>query len=64
MKFFNLILKNLLTFDELCQFGKLEFSTDKSDFIFEISKNYIIRVNQKLYHFDNKQNIYFDREYK
>ena len=44
MENFNLILQNLLTFDELKQFAKLEFSTDKSNFIFEKLKNYIILI--------------------
>ena len=58
MEIFNLILKNLLTFKELQDFSKLEFSTDKSNFIYEKIKNYIIRVNQKLYYFDNENKIY------
>ena len=58
MEIFNLILKNLLTFKELQDFAKLEFSTDKSNFIYEKIKNYIIRVNQKLYYFDNENKIY------
>ena len=58
MEIFNLILKNLLTFDELKQFAKLEFSIDKSNFIFEKLKTYIIRVNQKLYYFDSENKIY------
>tara|TARA_B110000037_G_C16683044_1_gene327529 strand:+ start:276 stop:467 length:192 start_codon:yes stop_codon:yes gene_type:complete len=58
MEIFNLILKNLLTFKELQDFAKLEFSTDKSNFIYEKIKNYIIRVNSKLYYFDSENKIY------
>ena len=58
MEIFNLILKNLLTFKELQAFASLEFSTDKSNFIYEKIKNYIIRVNQKLYYFDSENKIY------
>ena len=58
MEIFNLILKNLLTFKELQSFSGLEFSTDKSNFIYEKIKNYIIRVNQKLYYFDSENKIY------
>ena len=58
MEIFNLILKNLLTFKELQDFAKLEFSTDKSNFIYEKIKNYIIRVNNKLYYFDSENKIY------
>ena len=62
MEIFNLILKNLLTFKELQDFAKLEFSTDKSNFIYEKIKNYIIRVNNKLYYFDSENKIYIPIE--
>ena len=58
MEIFNLILKNLLTFKELQDFSALEFSIDKSNFIYEKIKNYVIRVNQRLYYFDSENKIY------
>ena len=62
MEILNLVLKNLMTLKELQDFCKLEFSTCKSSFIAQKIENYIIRVNQKLYYFDDEKKIYIPNE--
>jgi len=62
MEILNLVLKNLMTLKELQDFCALEFSTCKSTFIAQKIEKYIIRVNQKLYYFDDENKIYIPIE--